>query len=108
GYVEVSLTRPFDERQACLRVSDRGIGIRSEDLPRIFERFYRADKSRPRGQGGIGLGLSICQTIVASLDGEIHVESAPGKGSTFTVVLPLAPSQVSGPRDRKEVRSALG
>jgi heavy metal sensor kinase len=91
GQVEVAIAVDGDGRRARLTVRDTGIGIPAADLPRIFERFYRADKARTReGRvGGHGLGLSICQSIVTALDGEIRVESTPGQGSTFTVVLPL-------------------
>jgi signal transduction histidine kinase len=75
--------------QAMLRVSDTGIGIEPEDLPKIFNRFFRADKARQReDRGGVGLGLSICKAIVEALGGAIAVESAPGKGTTFTVTIP--------------------
>jgi two-component system, OmpR family, sensor kinase len=83
--VIVSLHR--DNGQAVLRVSDTGIGIDPEDLPHIFERFYRADRARSRQ--GTGLGLSIAQTLVEQLGGRITAESAVGKGSTFSVWLPL-------------------
>jgi signal transduction histidine kinase len=74
--------------QAVLRVIDTGIGIEPADLPHIFERFYRADRARSRQ--GTGLGLSIAQTLVNQLGGRITAESTPGKGSTFSVWLPLA------------------
>lgn len=79
-------------RKAILRVADQGIGISPDDLPHIFERFFRADRSRQRhaGRAGTGLGLSICDSIVQALQGEIRVESAPGQGTTFTVEFPLA------------------
>jgi two-component system, OmpR family, sensor kinase len=83
--VTVSLER--DNGQAVLRVRDTGIGIDPEDLSHIFERFYRADRARSRQ--GTGLGLSIAQTLVEQLGGHITVESTPGKGSTFSVWLPL-------------------
>lgn len=95
GHVLVTV-RP-DERQgeAVLRVTDTGSGITAEDLPHVFERFYRGDKSRQRESytSGNGLGLSICLSIVAAHGGTIDVESAPGKGATFVVRLPLVASE---------------
>jgi two-component system phosphate regulon sensor histidine kinase PhoR len=69
-------------------VRDSGIGIPAEDLPRLFERFYRVDKARSRELGGTGLGLSIVKHLVAALDGTTRVESAIGQGSTFFFTLP--------------------
>jgi signal transduction histidine kinase len=65
------------------------MGIGESELPRIFERFYRADRARASNRGGIGLGLAICQEIVHSHAGSIEVVSVPGEGTTFTVQLPL-------------------
>lgn len=69
-------------------VTDNGPGIAKEHLPRLFERFYRCDKSRSRDQGGTGLGLAIVKHIAHAHKGSIEVESAPGKGSTFTITIP--------------------
>lgn len=87
GEVEVSLRREGNE--AVVAVRDTGIGIPREDLPRIFERFYRVDKARSRKLGGTGLGLSIVKHIVEAHRGRVWVESELGKGSTFYFSLPL-------------------
>lgn len=87
GSVTLSLTT--DENCAVIKVSDTGIGILPEDLPHIFERFYRADRTRSRDRGGSGLGLTIVQNIIQENQGSIEVESTPGRGSTFTLKLPL-------------------
>jgi two-component system, OmpR family, phosphate regulon sensor histidine kinase PhoR len=71
-----------------ISVSDTGSGMPSDDLPRIFERFYRVDRARSREVGGTGLGLSIVKHVVERMEGTIKVESRLGKGSTFTILLP--------------------
>jgi signal transduction histidine kinase len=90
GRISVSLRHDAAREQAVLVVSDSGMGIAPEDLPHVFERFYRGDKSRQRDAGvsGSGLGLSICHSIVAAHGGTIHVESTPGAGSSFEVRFP--------------------
>src|SRR3954447_26044031 len=75
---------------ALLEVSDTGIGIPAESIPRIFERFYRVDKGRAREEGGTGLGLAIVKHIAQAHGGQVDVESRMGRGSTFRVRLPLA------------------
>jgi two-component system phosphate regulon sensor histidine kinase PhoR len=74
---------------AEIAVEDTGIGIPPDDQPRVFERFYRVDKARSREQGGTGLGLAIVKHIVENRQGSIQVQSEPGRGSRFTVILPL-------------------
>ena len=86
GRVEV--TGSSDEDEVVVRVSDSGIGISEEGLPRIFERFYRVDKARSKETGGTGLGLSIVRHIAENHGGRVTVESTLGEGSTFTVHLP--------------------
>jgi heavy metal sensor kinase len=88
GQVEVSLHR--NDGFAVAEVRDTGIGIAPSDLPNVFERFYRADKARTRELGGVGLGLSIGHWITEVHLGTIEVQSAPGRGSSFQVRLPLA------------------
>ena len=83
GKLTVSLLR--DEENAVLKVSDTGVGIPSESIGHVFERFYRVDKARSRKSGGSGLGLSIVRSIVERNGGTITVESTVGKGTTFTV-----------------------
>lgn len=81
GVVRLSLVR--DDARAIVRVSDNGIGIAAEDLPHIFDRFYRADKARARDEGGAGLGLSIARWIAQQHDAVLEAESAQGSGTTF-------------------------
>lgn len=87
GYVK--LTAQYDDNYAIFQVSDNGSGIDPSDVRHLFERFYRADKSRSRAKGGSGLGLSIVRSLVELHGGAVHVESSIGKGSQFTVRLPL-------------------
>jgi two-component system phosphate regulon sensor histidine kinase PhoR len=78
-----------------ISVSDTGSGMPSDDLPRIFERFYRVDRARSREVGGTGLGLSIVKHVVERMEGSIKVESRLGKGSTFTILLPPTPNSLA-------------
>ena len=87
GSVRIHVTRSDDN--ALLTVSDSGSGIPEDSLPHIFERFYRVDKARARKSGGSGLGLSIVRNMVERNNGEIHVESTEGQGTTFTVSFPV-------------------
>jgi len=87
GTVSISLRR--EGQMAVVAITDTGVGIPAEDIPFIFERFYRVDKSRSRAEGGTGLGLAICRHIAEAHGGKIEVESQVGAGSTFSVCLPL-------------------
>lgn len=87
GSIAIELNAKTDVFQ--ILVKDTGIGISSADLPHIFERFYRADKSRSRETGGTGLGLSIAKHMVEKQGGRLSVESQEGQGSTFKIELPL-------------------
>ncbi len=86
---EIRITASVKGGEMKVDVSDNGIGIPPESLPRIFERFYRVDKARSREHGGTGLGLSIVKHIVDAHGGSVQVESKVGVGSTFSFVLPL-------------------
>src|SRR5262249_812544 len=85
---KVTLAAFTKNGRACLRVNDTGIGIAPEDLSRLGERFYRADKARSHGAGGSGLGLSIVHGIAAAHAGELTLTSEPGKGTSATLLLP--------------------
>ena len=84
------------ERSAIVEVSDQGPGLAPEEAERVFERFYRADASRTRASGGSGLGLSIVDSLVSAHGGAVELDTSPGHGSTFRVVLPLAPRESQG------------
>ena len=88
GHVTVSVTE--NQQKAGISVSDTGIGIKKEHLPFIFERFYRVDPSRTRTTGGSGIGLAIVKELAESMGGTVDVESTPGKGSVFQVILQKA------------------
>lgn len=85
----IIITLVLDEDKVACRISDTGIGISPEDKAHVFERFYKADKSRDRSLGGSGLGLSLVKKIVELHGGMVSVESEPEKGSAFTVTLPI-------------------
>lgn len=88
----VSMTAMAEAQRIQVRVEDTGIGISSEHLPHLFERFYRVEKSRSRAVGGTGLGLAIAQEIAHRHGGAIAVQSQIGQGTTFTVTLPCTPA----------------
>ncbi len=86
GYVKINIKDDLDK--AIIKIKDNGIGIPSDSMDRIFERFYRVDKSRSKEVGGTGLGLSIVKHAVKTLNGDIAVTSSIGSGSEFTITLP--------------------
>jgi heavy metal sensor kinase len=93
----VRLALEVREETAVMMVQDSGAGIAREDQEKIFERFYRVDKARSRGEGGVGLGLAIAEWIVLQHRGAISVESRPGEGATFRAELPLIAVDVPSP-----------
>ena len=102
-----SVTIGLEQRdgKACLSVADTGCGINSDDLPHIFERFYRADRSRSRHSGGAGLGLAIVKRIAEAHNGHATVASIPKRGSTFAIWLPInRPTQLgeASPKFKRE------
>jgi two-component system phosphate regulon sensor histidine kinase PhoR len=94
---EVRVSARESDSHVAIQIADTGVGIPSQDLPRIFERFYRVDKARSREVGGTGLGLSIVKHVVERMNGQVRVESQLGRGSTFTVLLPSVPRAVTEP-----------
>ncbi|CAM1380877.1 sensor histidine kinase [Fretibacterium fastidiosum] len=107
GWVEVRLRRRGDE--AVIEVQDSGSGISPQDLPHVFDRFYRADESRARVTGGRGVGLSIARAVVEAHGGTIGVESESGVGSCFTVTLPAVEGQAArSTNSMDEAESAKG
>lgn len=87
--INVMINKDDTATQLIVRVQDNGSGIASEDLPHVFDQFYRGEKSRSRRHGGTGLGLSITKYIIIAHGGEIQVESEEGQGSSFTFVIPI-------------------
>jgi len=107
GRVTVTATRsPESPPMIAIAVADQGIGIASNDLERIFERFYRVDPARPRATGGTGLGLSIVKHVAAAHGGDVKVWSASGHGSTFTLLVPASHVQPSVSRQSRPQTAA--
>ena len=108
---EVTVTVDADEEYFTLSVADNGIGIPEEDQARIFERFFRVDKSRSREIGGTGLGLSITKSAILRHHGTISVESKEGEGTTFTVRIPLhysvQPMELEVDKQRRQITRFL-
>ena len=86
GTTTISI-KSFSKDKFIIKVSDNGFGIEKNEIPRLFERFYRVDKSRSREQGGSGLGLAIVKHIIEAHDQEVFTESTLGKGSIFSFTL---------------------
>jgi signal transduction histidine kinase len=93
----IELTSFVSGGMAVIEISDTGIGMSPEDLPHVFDRFFRADKARSRGSGGAGLGLSIVKAICAAHGGSITVQSTEGVGTVMRVELPIAFSASDSP-----------
>ena len=106
GTIDIAVT--IDQSHVRVSVTDHGIGIAQEDQSRIFDRFYRTDDARAHTKKGTGLGLSICAWIVESHHGRIEVQSKVGEGSTFTVMLPLAPKSAVRPLVSSSASSQWG
>jgi signal transduction histidine kinase len=96
GEIVVSAARGHGEVE--VRVHDTGAGIPPEHLPHVFERFYRADRSRARATGGAGIGLAIVKELVQAHGGRVGIDSAPGRGTTVTFTLPSATAPAPPPR----------
>ena len=101
---KVRLSLETDNVYAKVAVSDTGPGIPADDLPSIFDRFYRVDKARNRAHGGSGLGLSLVKSYTEAHGGRIEVVSEVGKGSVFTVCLPLHDEEVAGVKEKVDKR----
>jgi signal transduction histidine kinase len=108
---EVTLSLSKKEGWVYFEVSDTGIGIPPENLPHVFDRFYRVDKARTRAQGGSGLGLSIAKWVAQAHGGAIRVSSQVGEGTTFSVTLPLYSQQTDSTNeddlDQEKTRPSL-
>lgn len=98
GVIDVSIQQ--DSKNVTVRITDTGIGISREDLKRIFERFFKADRSHSRKYGGSGMGLAIVKQIVSLHQGEVRVESEPDRGTTFIITLPTSMASVNSNEDK--------
>ena len=104
--VSRKISKIDDVDMVCIAVTDRGIGIAPADQQRVFERFFRVDKARSRATGGTGLGLAIVKHVAASHGGHIGLWSRPGTGSTFSLYIPIDPSNSdSGSENTEELTS---
>jgi len=101
GQVALAVTRSGSKIKLAVR--DTGVGISSDHLPHVFERFYRVDKARTRAEGGTGLGLSIVESIVVAHGGRVEIDSQPNGGTTITVSLPSHQSRQNEPQSREEL-----
>ncbi len=104
GTVNLSLSK--ENGFASIEISDTGVGIPAEDIPLIFDRFYRVDKARSRNLGGSGLGLSIAKWIATAHGGDIKVKSVPGEGSTFYILLPVEPDREANSTIDREIKQS--
>lgn len=103
----VVLRAAMDNDGVAIEVTDNGAGIAEDDLVRVFDRFFRVDKGRSRGQGGSGLGLAIVQEVVRALGGTVSVQSALNRGTTFTIRLPRGMQITSEPGQAAPIDRAL-
>ncbi len=94
----IVLSVSAEDRWVVIGVADTGEGIPSDHLPPIFEPFYRVDQARSRSSGGAGLGLALVQEFVEAMGGQVTVQSTPGEGSCFRVLLPVSAGVSGGPQ----------
>ena len=101
-HLKVQTTNEKDQEYIMIQVTDSGTGIPAEDLSRVFTRLYRADNVLIQGIGDTGVGLSIAKTLTEAQHGRIWVESEPGKGATFSVLLPISKEKLEASHAKKE------
>jgi len=104
----VTVTAERNGGSVVVRVADTGVGIPSEHLPRLFERFYRVDSARSRDEGGTGIGLAIARSVIEAHGGRIWAESRPGQGSVFAFELPAAAPRGDDDRSGTGTRTNAG